>query len=131
MDLTLVWTEGLKFETETANGRKLTLDGDSKESFSPTEALLSALGGCMAIDVVLILRKMREDLQGLRVRLEGERRSESPRYFQSAALRFSLRGGVDPGKAQRAIDLSRDKYCSVLHTLRPDLNLTTSFEIES
>ncbi len=131
MELILDWTDGLCFETEAAKGRKLKLDGDSEEAFSPTEALLSALAGCMAIDVVLILGKMREDLQGLRVRIKGQRRSETPRYFTEAELRFSLRGPVDSRKAERAIQLSREKYCSVLHTLRDDLQLATSFEVEN
>ena len=88
-----------------------------------------ALAGCMAIDVADIVIKGRHPLNALEVRLVGERRDESPRHFVHFTLHF-LVGGSVPGHAiQRAIDLSRDKYCSVWHSLRQDLRLDTTFEV--
>ena len=84
----------------------------------------------MAIDVQMILEKGRVPLESLELTVEGQRREEPPRYFEDARMVFRLRGPAtgDAAKVQRAIDLSRDKYCSVLHTLRPDLSLGIELE---
>ena len=84
----------------------------------------------MAADVVSILVKGRAGLEGLRTRLVGERRGEEPRRFVKIALHFVVTGAVPPEKVERALALSREKYCSVWHSLRQDIDLTTTFEIE-
>ncbi len=127
----LRWTaEGQAFEGRGAADRWITIDGDSTEGPSPTESLLLSLAACMAIDVRMILEKGRVPLRSLEVELEGDRREDVPRYFHRMRMAFKLAGpGPEHGaKIERAIDLSRDKYCSVLHTLRPDLDLRISFE---
>jgi putative redox protein len=83
----------------------------------------------MAMDVVDILRKGRFALDGLAAHLESERRAEPPRHLTRVALRFEVRGSVPPDRVERAIELSRQRYCSVWHSLRPDIELQTSFEI--
>ena len=127
--LDLVWEGDLRFAGR-ADGVKLTLDGAKTAGPSPVQALGFGLAGCMAIDVAQILTKGRAPLTGLRVRLVGERRGEEPRRFVKIDLHFLVTGEVAPDKVERALALSRDKYCSVWHSLRQDIELTTSFEIE-
>jgi len=106
----------------------MRLDGDSGSAVSPVEALVLALGGCMASDVVHILVKGRADVKGLTARLAAERAPEDPRRLVKVDLRFAVQGPVPADKVERAIALSRDRYCSVWHSLRPDIAFTTSFE---
>jgi len=122
------WEGGLRFRGR-AGEREVRLDGDSGSAVSPVEALVLALGGCMASDVVHILVKGRVELKGLTARLAGERAPEDPRRLVRVDLRFAVRGPVPADKVERAIALSREKYCSVWHSLRPDIAFTTSFEV--
>ena len=126
----LAWVSGQRFETTDASGLSSTLDGDTESGFSPTEALLSSLGACMGIDVVIILEKMRVGLEGLSITVEGERVAEPPRYFHRMRLQFRIRGDVPLDKAERAVKLSFEKYCSVFHTLRNDIDIDTETVIE-
>ena len=93
------------------------------------QALAFGLAACMAIDVVQILRKGRFALESLRARLVAERAAEPPRRFVRVDLRFVVTGDVPPERVERAIALSREKYCSVWHSLRPDTEFITSYEI--
>jgi putative redox protein len=122
------WEGALRFRGH-AGERELTLDGDSAAAVSPVEALALALAGCMSSDVVHILVKGRVDLRGLTARLAAERAPEEPRRLVKVDLRFAVRGPVPRDKIERAIALSREKYCSVWHSLRPDIAFTTSFEV--
>ncbi len=88
-----------------------------------------ALAGCMAIDVADIVIKGRHALGSLEVRLTGDRRDEPPRHFVHFTLHFVIGGTLPDHAIQRAIDLSRDKYCSVWHSLRQDMTLETTFEV--
>lgn len=129
----LEWTGGLRFRGGREGGAALTVDGDGAEGPSPMETLLLALAGCTAADVVEIGRKMREPLEGasFRVRVEGERAPEPPRRYTRVRLRYTWRGaGLSRANLERAIRLSQEKYCSVLHTLRPDLELEWTLEVE-
>lgn len=125
MGVELDWQgEGLRFESSVAGGG--IIDGDAEVGPSPMQSVLLGLAGCMAVDVVMILQKMRVPLEGLKVRVAGERAPEPPRRFTQITLVYETRGLAreDGEKLDRAIALSRDKYCSVLHTLRPDIALS-------
>jgi putative redox protein len=98
---------------------------------SPMQALAVALAGCMAMDVVHILRKGRHNLRGLRVQLTGQRAPEEPRRFTSIALHFLVSGTVASEQIQRAVSLSREKYCSVWSSMRQDIALDVTHEITS
>jgi putative redox protein len=125
---TLTWQGDLKFRAATPR-TDIILDGDSTAGPSPPEALAMALAGCMAIDVADIIRKGRHPLSTLEVRLVGERRDDPPRHFVHFTLHF-LVGGTVPGHViQRALDLSRDKYCSVWHSMRQDIEFTVTFKV--
>ena len=90
-----------------------------------------ALAGCMAIDVADIVRKGRHELTSFETTVSGTRRDDPPRHFVAFTLHFNLTGNVPDHVVQRAIDLSREKYCSVWHSLRRDIVLTTTFEVVS
>ena len=81
------------------------------------------------MDVVHVITKGRHDLQALQVEFEGERAGEAPRRFVSMHLKFILTGDIPPAAVERAIMLSKTKYCSVSNTLRPDIDFQTSFEV--
>jgi putative redox protein len=126
----LVWAGDLKFGATTGSSA-IVLDGDSTAGPSPMQLLGEALAGCMAIDVVMILQKGRHPLTGLRVSFSGNRAAEPPKRFISARLTFHVTGNVPAAAVQRAIDLSQQTYCSVWHSLRPDVALTTAYDIHA
>jgi putative redox protein len=126
----LAWQGDLRF-VATTRGARLTLDGDSAAGPSPVEALAFSLAACMAVDVVDILVKGRHAPQALRADLVAERAPDPPRRIRRVTLRFVLRGAVPTAAIDRAILLSRDKYCSVWHSMRADIEFFTSHEVES
>ncbi|HSM62170.1 MAG TPA: OsmC family protein [Longimicrobiales bacterium] len=128
--VTLRWTDALVFEGGADGGPQIRLDSAGRAGPSPTQLLLLSLAGCMGVDVRMILEKSRVPVEALEVVVEGDRRDEPPRRFLAIRLTYRIRGPApgDRDKLQRAVDLSRDKYCSVLHTLRPDLDLEIAIE---
>ncbi len=97
---------------------------------TPLELLLIALGSCTAVDVISILQKKRERVTNYHVEVSGERRSEHPRSFTRMKVHHVVRGQHISEKAvSQAIELSETKYCSVAATLRPTVEIVTSFEI--
>lgn len=124
--VTLRWTgEGERFEGSAPGGATVLIDGDGKAGPSPMDALLLSLAGCMGIDVLMILEKSRVPVTSLEVAVEGTRPDDPPRRFLSLALEYRITGPGPEHEArlERAVALSRDKYCSVFHTLRPDLDV--------
>ncbi len=127
----LRWTgEGLTFSGRVGSGPTVTIDSDAKAGPSSTDSLLLGLMGCMSIDVLMVLQKGRVRVNSLETRAEAERAPEPPKYFTRVRLTFSLDGPTpeERSKVDRAIELSREKYCSVLHSLRPDLEFETVVE---
>lgn len=126
------WTgEGLQFAAAHQSGNTFRLDGDGVTAHSPVQALLLSLAGCTAADVVDIASKMRLGFSGLDVLVEGERNAEAPRYLRSVRIVYRVRGlaPADRSKIERAIELSHEKYCSVLHSLRKDLEIRSELEL--
>jgi putative redox protein len=116
----------------TPSGHALALDTDSKRSTapSPVELLLVALGSCTATDVAGILAKKRQHVTSYVVEVSGERRHEYPRRFTSMKVHHIVTGKSVSAKAvAHAIELSETKYCSVAATLRPTVEIQSSFEI--
>lgn len=128
LEVELVWSRELVF-TGSCGSLSFALDGDQRAGPSPMQALAAALAGCMAIDLVTILKKGRHDLRGLRAHLLGRRAPEPPRRFVGIELRFTVHGSVPPGAVERAVELSRAKYCSVWHSLRQDIEFTVTAEL--
>lgn len=116
---------GLRFEGGSGAGPVVSIDSEGTAGLRPTELVLLGLGGCMGVDIIDILGKMRVPLEALEVRLEGDRAAEPPRRFLRIRLVCDVWGvpEADEAKLQRAVALSQEKYCSVLHTLRPDCEI--------
>lgn len=123
------WTgSGRVFEARTGEASPIRLDGDSLAGPSPMEALLMSLAGCMAIDVAVVLGKGRVGLTDLVVDVSGVRAPDPPRRFTSLEIEVRAEGPTeaDQAKLDRAVQLSHDRYCSVFHSLRPDLQVKLS-----
>ena len=123
--LSLEWQGGLRF-TSGPDGPPIELESSAPGVPSPTQVLAYAVMGCMAMDIAHILEKGRHALRALRVTFEGERAPEPPRRYTMIHLRFDVTTSATQDVVERAIELSRTKYCSVSNTLRPDLDFRTS-----
>lgn len=131
MSVTIVWEGDMRFRARTEEGHELAFDGTREKGASPTEGLLASLGACMAIDVVDILRKSRQDVDRCDVEITGERRKDPPRRFTSVGMEFRLVGReISRSRAEHAVDLSRTTYCSVLHSMAPDIEVDIALTIE-
>jgi len=126
----LSWDSGLAF-TARDGAHAWVLDGRNQAGPSPVVALAAALAGCMSIDLVAILTKGRHAVRAMSTHLVGGRADDDPRRFLRMELRFTLDTDAASDQIQRAIDLSREKYCSVWHSLREDIELVTSFTTET
>ncbi len=126
----LIWSDHLRFGA-TSGTNALVVDGDGVSGPSPMQLALFALGGCMPIDVVAILQKGRHPLTGLRAAFSGERTPVPPRRYTRIALTFHVTGAVPPEAVDRAIALSREKYCSVWSTFWQDIEFVTAFEVHA
>lgn len=117
--------EGLVFRGGPDGGPEITVDSNAEQGLSPTHLLLTSLAGCMAVDVKLILERSRVPVESIEVEAVGERAECAPRRFVSITLTYHVRGpGTEHVKrVQRALDLSREKYCSVLHSLDPRIRI--------
>lgn len=126
--VTLRWLDGMRFEGGEPNGPQTLIDADNAAAPGPMLQLLLAAAGCSGADVVSILKKMQVGLESLEVSMRGQRRAEHPKRYTAIHYTWTIRGtGLDETKARRAIDLSMEKYCSVLHSLAPDI--ATSYDL--
>jgi putative redox protein len=129
MTATLTWQDDLRFSAAVGT-QTAVLDGDGAAGLSPVQALGVSIAGCMAMDVVDIIRKGRHPLIALEARFDGDRATVPPRRFTRIQLTFIVRGAVPSDAVARAIALSRDKYCSVSNSLRQDIEFVTTFEVQ-
>lgn len=119
------WRHGLEF-VAGVGGRTQVIDGSSKTAPSPVETLLGAVGTCAAADVVEILAKQRTPAESLSVDVMAIRRVESPRRVETLELTFTITGaGIERSAAERAIDLSIQKYCTVAASLADDIDMSS------
>ena len=124
------------FEASDANGHTVKMDSSDEsggENFGirPMQMLLMGLGGCSAIDVVMILKKQRQTIDDFSIKITGEREAgKEPSLWANAKIIFILKGDIDKEKAARACQLSMDKYCSVAATLiKSGTNLTWEVQV--
>lgn len=116
--------DGFNMEAVDEQGHKVLMDssienGGKNNGVRPMQMLMMGLGGCSAIDVVMILRKQRQEITDFRIEIEAEReKDKEPSLWEKAHIVFHIAGKVDPDKAARAVELSMNKYCSVAETLR-------------
>ncbi len=128
VSLVLDWDGDLRF-TGHSGAPPLVLDSEALAGPTPVQALAYGLAGCMAMDVVHVVRKGRHPLVKLRTRLHAERAPQAPKRLTRVQLHFEVVGAVPPAAVERAIQLSRETYCSVWHSLREDIVFETSFEV--
>ena len=128
---TLEWQRDLLFVGSTARGYDIEFDADAQEGCKPTDALLLSLAGCMGIDVVSILRKMRVEVASFRIEMTGERNPTPPQFYRKIHLELQIAGkGIEKKKVDRAVRLSHEKYCSVYNSLRKETEVTVSTKLE-
>ena len=122
--------EGRQFAGESGSGHTVVMDdAHGNTGAKPIELALLALGGCTALDVIGILRKMRQHVTGYDVELQAEQRDEPPNVFTRVTINHKLRGQVDPAALKKAIHLSESKYCSVSAMIAKTAQIDTRFEI--
>lgn len=138
MQCTVKWMgtdSGMSFVAETGSGHMVAMDGAPEAGGRnlaprPMEMLLAGTGGCTAFDVVMILKKGRHQVEGCDVRLEAERAETDPKVFTRIHFHFRVVGrNLKPEAVARAIDLSKDKYCSASIMLGKTAEITHDFEI--
>ena len=125
------WIAASEFEAHRADGPKVRIDGDSKAAPSPFDMLLAALATCAATDVVSILAKQRTPVKSLHVAVEAQRVDATPRRLASAILHFSIAApGTTRAKAERAVELSVTRYCSVRSSLLAEIPVIWTLELK-
>lgn len=128
--LSLDWLGELHFKN-SAGSPAIDLQSSNPDVASPPQALAYATMACMGMDVVHTIQRGRHNLRAMSITFEGERAAEHPRRFISMHIHFDITGVVADHVVERAIELSRTKYCSVWNTLKEDVKLETSFEIRN
>jgi putative redox protein len=129
-DVAAVWQSGTVFTVTAGSGHRLVTDGDAEASASPMELMLAALAGCTGADVIDILRKKRQAVTGLEVRVHGDRAETHPRVYTHVDVLFIVTGrNIQPEAVRRSIELSREKYCSVTAMFRSTATVTCRYEI--
>lgn len=128
--------EGMSFSAEVGSGHLVNMDGAPEAGGRnlaprPMELLLAGAGGCTAFDVVMILKKARQDIRGCEVKLSATRAEEDPKVFTNILMTFVVTGkNLDMNRVQKAVDLSHDKYCSATIMLEKTATITHSIEIK-
>jgi putative redox protein len=125
------WVGEQRFAATSPSGHTIKMDSDrqSNRGLGPMEMVLLALGGCTATDVVIILEKKRQKLQSLEVLCSGQRAADPPAVWVKLDVLFRLRGEIDEGALQQAIELTKEKYCSVAAMLRQTAEISWRYEL--
>jgi putative redox protein len=133
VNATATWRGEERFEVQSDGGRTVMLDGSAEHAAgpSPMQMVLAALCACTSVDVVSILQKKREPLEGLTVTATAEQAPAPPRVFTHIHLTYRIRGAVSKKGAEDAVSLSKNKYCSVSKMLEKAATIDYSVEYES
>jgi len=130
------WIDGMRFVANENKGHSIVIDvskehGGEDSGFGPMQLLLAAFGGCTGIDVVEILHKQRQKLEGLEMIVSGKRVSEPPKVYDNVHVEYKVKGkDLKEKPVERAIKLSQDKYCSVGATLKAKAKVSYAYEIQ-
>ncbi len=131
----VTYVDGLQFVGEAASGHAIVMDGDREvggrnTGVRPMEMLLIGLGGCSGMDVVSILKKKKQEINGVEIEVKGEKAENYPKKFTDIDIEFIVRGrNVSEDAVKRAVELSMEKYCSVKATLEGSAKVTWSYKI--
>jgi|TARA_B110000879_G_C11166384_1_gene511446 putative redox protein len=112
-----------------SNVKEQTITLGNGNAVGPMEGVLLSAAGCSTIDIVMILEKMRQPIESIEVQVEGTRQDPIPRIFTHMHLHYILKGNLKDKKVKEAVDLSIDKYCSVVIMLAKVIEISTSYEI--
>ena len=133
----IVLQADVRFEAHAESGHTVIIDGPAEAGgknagFRPMELMLLGMAGCMALDVLLILRRMRQSVHSYRVDVKADRAEDPPRVYTEAHLEHTLQGdGLEPSTIQRAIELAETKYCSGSAMFAKTAKITNTFRIVS
>ena len=128
---TLTWDKDLIFNGRTQEGYEIDFDAHVQWGCKPTDALLLSLAGCMGIDTVMFLKKMRMDLSSFKIDIVGKRNLEPPQYYKAVDIVLYIGGrNLSPKKVDRAVKLSHEKYCSVYNSLRDDMDVKVRYVLD-
>jgi putative redox protein len=129
------WVQDVMFVGESGSGHSVVLDGAPEAGgrnlgFRPMEMLLLGLGGCSAFDVMMILKRGRENVTDCVVEVDGERAETDPKIFTKIAMRYIVTGrSLDAKKVERAVNLSAEKYCSATAIMAKTAQISHTVEI--
>ncbi|MCP8968578.1 OsmC family protein [Ectobacillus ponti] len=131
MKTSVSWNGHMSFSGTGPSGHEMRMDaaeevGGQNSGPRPTELLLSAVAGCTGIDIISILQKMRLNPAAFHMEVEGKRAEDHPKRFTDIHIHYALEGDLPEDKVVRAITLSKDKYCSVSHSLHARMTVTYS-----
>ena len=135
MECTVRWHDGMSFIAETGSGHLVAMDGAPEAGGRnlaprPMELLLAGAGGCTSFDIVMILKKGRQDVTGCEVKLSAERAAEDPKVFTRINMHFVVSGhGLKAEAVERAVKLSAEKYCSASIMLGKTAEMSHSWEV--
>jgi putative redox protein len=137
MEAKVVWNEGLVFTGIADSGFPIRLDskkevGGSDSGIRPTELIALSVAGCTAMDVISILQKKRQEVTGFTVQVHATRAEDHPRKFLKMTIEYIVTGNnIDPQAVERAVQLSEEKYCSSIATLRGNVEFDRRIVIKS
>ena len=129
------WVQDVMFLGESGSGHSVVMDGapdagGRNVGFRPMEMMLMGLAGCSAFDVVLILKRSREDITDCVVDVDGDRAETDPKVFTNVRMHYIVTGrNLHPKKVERAVKLSEEKYCSASAMFGKTATLTHTVEI--
>ncbi len=135
MKAKVTYVKGLQFIGESETGHAIVMDGNREFGGEdtgprPMELLLIGLGGCTGMDVVSILKKKKQELEGLEIIIDGKKAEEHPKRFTDVTIEFRLKGkNLSEEAVKRAVELSMEKYCSVKATLEGETKVSFSYNI--
>lgn len=131
----ITWVEDMQFVASADSGHAILMDstpevGGHDSAARPMEVLLMGLLGCTAMDVISILKKKRQPVQGFKIFASGERSAEHPKKYTQIHLEYVAYGDVDPKALARAVELSETTYCGAIATVRGVAEVTISYRVE-
>lgn len=125
----MVNTSNGEYTGSNENGHSIQLSGN-KSAVSPMESILMAMAGCSAVDVEIILEKTRQKLEKLEIIVEGKRdKTAVPAVFTEVHLHYKLKGNIKDKKAEQAVSMAIDKYCSVIRMLEKSVKVSYGWEV--
>jgi putative redox protein len=135
LDAKITYVKGLQFVGDSSSGHAIVMDGEPSVGGHntgprPMELLLLGAGGCSGMDVISILKKKRQEVTGLEIRVKGETADDYPKKFTHITLEFIVKGrDISEEAVRKAVELSMNKYCSVKATLEGAAKIGFSYKI--